>query len=156
MHNLKQGTSSPLRVKSESTIKQYARKVSQRQETSMSDTLATSIITKAPKITEPSVKSEAASTPVQPGPPNFDLNAMDLFPIEDNNDDILINFIQCKSEFRKLTSPSSTTKRHTTTASASTTTSRYEHSTKHPQCSKCPELCSKFTISNPKDVFPRE
>ena len=59
----------------------------------MSDTLATSIIAKAPKITEPSVKSEAASTPVQPGPPNFDLNAMDLFPIEDNDDDILINFI---------------------------------------------------------------
>ena len=98
--------------KSEHTIKQYSRKCPNEKKRQMSDALATPIMPKLPKITDQSVKSEEASTPVQPQPPTFDLNAMDLFPIDDN-DDVLINFINANPDFDKALQPVETQKEPT-------------------------------------------
>ena len=72
----------------------------------MCDALAMTIIPKIPKksIQQTPQRSESAAVPMQPTPPNFDLNAVDLFPIDDN-DDILINFLNANPNIDQALQP---------------------------------------------------
>ena len=79
--------------KSEATIKQYAKGCSNEKKRQISDELAINILRKVPKMNENSVKSESAVTPNVPIQPNFDLNNMELFPMDNEDDYILINFL---------------------------------------------------------------
>ena len=91
--------------KSEQTIKQYARKCSNEKKRQMCDALADPIVPKIPKkSTIQPIKSETAAVPDPPPPINFDLNAVDLFPMDDN-DDALLNFLNANPDLDNAIQP---------------------------------------------------
>ena len=88
--------------KSENSIKKYAKGCSTEKKREMSNALALpKIQPKMPKIEKPAppqINSELATTPLAGA--NFDLNAMDLFPIHDvEEDDALLAFINQNPNF---------------------------------------------------------
>ena len=91
--------------KSETSIKQYARGRSNKKKREMSDELANNILDKMPKIApkeEPTDKTESAETP---NTASFDLQGMDIFPVDEEDDDILLKFLNDNPNLERQTLP---------------------------------------------------
>ena len=91
--------------RSESTIKKYAKGCSSEKKRQMSDALASKIQPKLPKIEE----SETAVTVTTPQEnPSFDLNNMELFAMDNTDDDMLLEFLNKNPNLEnEASSPSS-------------------------------------------------
>ena len=72
--------------RSESTIKKYARGCSNEKKREISDALASKIQPKIPKIAQPEPERSDLL-------PNFEISNMELFAMDSNDDDILLDFL---------------------------------------------------------------
>ena len=91
--------------KSEITIKNYSRKCPNEKKRQTSDALATPILSKIAKAPSPAPQKKQDETQILQQP-TFDLNNMELFDFEnDNDDDVLINFLNANPDLEKQVQP---------------------------------------------------
>ena len=123
--------------KSESTIKKYAKGCSSEKKREMSEALASKIKPKIPKL-ENSENAAAPVPPPVPEEPNFDISNMEIFPIDSQDDDILLEFLK-----KNLTIDKSVPN----TAICTT----YCH-----QCEQCTKYKAPIASCNTQNVFPKQ
>ena len=84
--------------KAESSIKKYSRNCSSAKKREMSDALAANILPKVAKTAENIQESEQATTP---NTPNFELSNIDLVPLDNEDDDALIEWLNKNPNFEE-------------------------------------------------------